>query len=148
MIMTIIITVISTILCAIMYRMGGSGNYPRQVRVIGIPFLLTIQAYIFGCHSWWLVLSFGLTIAAISTYWDFLMVLLFKIDYDNFWLHGFMLGVAAAPIAYVTGHWWLFAARCMIMAIFMGVWCALWGWDIAEETGRGAIIPATFFMIF
>lgn len=139
--MSMISTVIASILCAVLYRMGGSGNYPRQARIVGVPAVTCALAFILGCHSWWLLLAMGLMVGMLSTYWDFFF------GFDNFWFHGFMLGVAAAPIAYVTGHWLGFALRCVIMAVFMGVWCKVWKWDIAEETGRGAIIPATIFLI-
>lgn len=141
--MNVIIAVVFSLLAATAYRAGGSGRYPRAVRVVGIPLLLALQAFLSGVHSWWVLLSIPLTIGAISTYWDFLT----GGEYDNYWLHGFMLGIAAAPIAYVSGHWWLFIARCFILAVFMGVWCAIWKWDIAEETGRGFVLPATLLMI-
>lgn len=139
---SILLTLLVSLACAVMYRMGGSGNYPRQVRVVGVPFLTTLLAYLLGVHSWWLLLAFVAMIGAISTYWD----VIFN-DWDNFWFHGFMLGVACFPIAIATGHWWLFGIRCVVLALFMGIWSYTWKWDIAEETGRGFIIPATLFMI-
>lgn len=138
----ILLILCASLASATLYRMGGSGRYPRQARVIGIPLLTTALAYLLGVHSWWLVLSFGLTIASISTYWDFACN-----NWDNHYLHGFFIGLSAFPIAIVTGHWWLFIARALILAVFMGLWSRLWGWDIAEETGRGFVIPATLWMV-
>jgi hypothetical protein len=83
----------------------------------------------------------GLMIAAISTYWDFLF------GYDNFWFHGFMLGVSVAPIAYATGHWWLFLALVIVRTVFMGAWSKFIGWDVLEESGRYASLPTTIWMI-
>ena len=140
--MNIATAVVFSVICAVLYRCGGSGRYPRAVRVVGIPILLALEAFLMGVHSWWVLLSIPITIGAISTYWDFL-----DGDYDNFWLHGFILGLSAAPIAYASGHWWLFGARCLVLAVFMGVWCLIWKWDIAEETGRGFSLGVTMLMI-
>lgn len=132
-----------SIACAVTGRMGGSGRYPRQVRVIGVPFLCTVLAYILGCHNWlMLILSMGLSIGSISTYWDFMFH-----DTDNFFMYGFMLGIAAAPIAYATGHWWLFVALVALRTLFIGLWCKFVGWDVAEESIRYASLPATIWMI-
>ena len=66
---------------------------------------------------------------------------------DNFWMHGFFVGVAAAPIAYATGHWWLFLLRCAILCIWSGVWSRIWKWDVAEESGRLLPLIPTLYMI-
>lgn len=136
------IIILFSIACAVLGRAGGSGNYPRQVRVIGVPFLCTILAYILGCHNWlMLFLSMGLMIAAISTYWDFLF------GYDNFWFHGFMIGVSAAPVAYASGYWLYFLLRVAVLTCFIGLWCKFVGWDVLEESGRYASLPATLWMV-
>ena len=139
MILTIILF---SVACGVLGRMGGSGKYSRLTRVIGVPFLCTLLAYILGCHNYlMLLLSMGLMVAAISTYWDFLF------GYDNFWFHGFMLGIATLPIAYDTGHWLGFVALVAIRTIFIGLWCKFVGWDVAEEFGRYASLPVTVLLI-
>jgi len=131
-------TIIASILAAILYRMGGSGNYPRQARMVGVPLVTTLATLVMGVHSWSLILYMGLMVGAISTYWDFLFN-----DEDNFYLHGFMIGIAALPLMMAGVHWYAIIARSFILALFMGIWCKVWKWDIAEETGRGFSIVAT-----
>lgn len=141
----ILLTLLISLASATMYRMGGSGRYPRQVRVVGVPCLTALLAFLTGVHSWWVLLSIPITIGAISTYWDFLYPK--EKNFDNFWLHGFFIGLAAFPIAIATGHWWMFAVRCVLLAVIIGSWSAIWKWDVAEEAGRGFAIPATIWMI-
>ena len=142
----ILLILCASLICAVLYRMGGSGNYPRQTRIIGVPFITYLLSFFLGVHSFWLFLAFVLTIGAISTYWDFLWAK--ERNFDNFWLHGWFIGLAAFPVALSTGHWWLFFIRCILLAVFMGIWSHwIWKWDIAEETGRGFIVPATIWMI-
>ena len=139
---TILSTLFVSIACAILYRMGGSGNYPRWTRVIMVPLATTLLAFLLGVHSWWILLSIPLTIGAISTYYD----VLYK-NFDNHWLHGLGIGLAAFPIAIVTGHWWLFAVRCILLAVLEGGWSAICKNGVVEENGRGFFIPATLWMI-
>jgi hypothetical protein len=138
----IVIILVSSILAAFCYRAGGSGRWPRWLRVVGIPLLLALPVFLLGVHSWWVLLSIPLTIASISTYFD-----IWFNDTDNYWVHGFFVGLAAFPIAIATGHWIGFVVRCFILAVFMGIWCVVFKWDVFEETGRGASIPATLWMI-
>ena len=141
----IIVSIIFGLLAGVLYRCGGSGRYPRYLRVIGVPALTTLLSLILGCHNpIALAVFFGLMVASISTYWDFA----FK-DWDNYWVHGFMIGISAVPIAYITGHWWMFVFRCIGLAVFMGIWCyGIFEWDVAEEVGRGFVIPSTMFLLF
>lgn len=141
--MNIFLVIVFSILAGVAGRMGGSGKYPRQVRVVGVPFLCTLLAYILGCHNYLILfISMVLMVVAISTYWDFLF------GYDNFWFHGFMLGIATAPIAYVTGEWIGFIALVAIRTVFIGLWCKFVGWDVAEEFGRYASLPLTTPLLF
>jgi hypothetical protein len=138
----IIIVIVFSVLSGVMGRMGGSGRFPRQVRVIGVPFIQTLLFFLFGVHAWWsLLISFGLTIAAISTYWDFLY------KFDEFYTHGFFIGLSAFTIALVTGHWWLFAIRTIMLTVFIGVWSALISNTVWEESGRYTSIPLTAWMV-
>jgi len=98
---------IGAVIGGILYRMGGSGNYPRQVRIIGVS---ALSVLILAILKWeiglWLCLayfvSFGICIGALSTYWDFL----FK-DVDNFYMHGFMIGLSYIALAWFGFAWGL-----------------------------------------
>jgi hypothetical protein len=105
--------------------------------------LCAALAYLYGVHSWWVILSIPLTGAALSTYWD---DKLFN-GVDNFWFHGLMVGLAAFPIAIASGHWWLFALRAVVMAVWMGAW-SWWIKDAdLEEFGRYTVCGATVWML-
>ena len=149
-----IITFISGLLTGFFGWCGGRGDdywrkHPRWPRwllrswvrdwLIGPVVVAT--AYLLGVHSWWILLTIGLTGAALSTYWDFLF------GFDNFWFHGFVIGIAGAPIAYVTGHWWMFALRCLILAVWMGVWSLAWKDADIEEGGRYVLVGSTVWLI-
>jgi hypothetical protein len=69
--------------------------------------------------SWWLLILILATGGALSTYWDELF------GYDNFWFHGFMVGLASFPIAIITDEWLLWGVRCLILAVWMGGWSAI-----------------------
>jgi len=103
-----------------------------------IAFGLLTNIHPFNALGWVMVaLSLGLSIGAISTYWDFLFN-----DNDNFYMHGLMLGLASLPLL-VTIHWWGILARCLVMTVGMGLWSKKIDNDIMEEFGRGFLITAT-----
>jgi hypothetical protein len=140
--MTIAIFIIASVLCGILGRMGGSGNYPRQARTMGIPLLCValIALYGFNLAYWWVyIITFGLLCASISTYWDFLF------GYDNFWFHGFMIGLALTPISIVTGHWLGVSLTIALYTLWMGFWSKIINWDVAEEFIRYCIVPIGVF---
>ena len=149
-----VISIISTILTAFFGWSGGRGDdywkaHPRWPRwilqswtrdwIIG-P-VLAAAAYLLGVHSFWIIASILTTGAALSTYWDELF------GYDCFWFHGLVIGLAAFPIAFVTGHWWMFGIRALILAAWMGIWSYLIDDAGLEEAGRYAILGATIQMI-
>lgn len=139
--MKISILILLCVLSGVLGRMGGSGRYPRQVRVIGIPLMLTIIAFFLGVHAWWALLLFcGLSIGAVSTYHDYLGA-------DNFWVHGAALGLASFPLAVVTGHWWMLLLRVIVLAVWMGAWSLIWKNAVVEEYGRYFPLPVSMLLI-
>jgi hypothetical protein len=138
----ILIITFASVLCGLLGRMGGSGNYPRQSRVVGIPAILCILAYIFGVHSWWLLLSFVLLCASVATYFDFLFH-----DVDNFWFHGFMIGLSLAPIALANDRLFYLIPAMALSCFWMGEWSEMCVWDVAEEFGRYAILPVVLLFV-
>jgi hypothetical protein len=151
--MSLLISLASGILCALFGWSGGRGDdyskkhgYPAWMfkswtRDWLIAPLCALTAVLLGVHSWIVIFSIPLIGAALSTYWE----PLFK--RHNFWFHGFMVGVACFPIALVTGHWWMFVARSLLLALWMGGWSALISDADGEEAGRYFIMGSTLWMI-
>lgn len=132
-------------LSGLLYRLGGIGKpYNTKFRDLGIPTInLLVALFIFpvSCHWWAHVLVFGCMFGALTTYWDFI----FK--EDNFYAHGFMIGLSSIWYVFFTHHWDAFAIHCLGLALFMGLWSDLIGKDTIEEFGRGAIIPPSNFFL-
>ena len=68
---------------------------------------------------------------------------------DNFFMHGFFIGLGAFPLIWAGIPWWLILLRSIILAVFMG---GLNWWvhkykipksDWIEELGRGFAITIT-----
>jgi hypothetical protein len=136
-----ILFIIATILCAILGRMGGASGFNTKFRDMGVPFVACLYAFLLGCHSWWLILSFGLMFGALTTYWDFLF------GYDQFYFHGLVIGVATAPIALVTGHWLHFLGVVVLSSLWMGFWSKVIKWDVLEEGVRYCVVPAAVWLV-
>lgn len=139
-IINIITSILGTIISSIFYRMGGAGSQwgkdNKLWRRIGVPLVVTLVSFVLGIHNpIVLLLSFGLLVGSLSSY------------EGNFYVHGLLCGLATLPIAYITGHWWLFVLRCVILSIWAGLWSKYWNWDIAEEMGRLLPLIPTLSMI-
>ena len=80
---------------------------------------------------------------AMTTYWD----KAFGEKEANYWLHGFMIGVAYTPYAIYMASPLSLVARCFFLAIFMGTWCKVFSNDWFEEMGRGFIIPISILLM-
>jgi hypothetical protein len=151
--MTWAISIIAGVLTAGFGWCGGRGRdyadkhrlprwmFESWVRDWLIAPLCPLVALLLGVHGWWLLLSIPLIGGACSTYWKFLP------GGVNFWVHGFMIGVAAFPIAMASGHWWLFITRSLLLAIWMGAWSLLISEPNLEESGRYSMVGATIFML-
>lgn len=133
-----------SLLCAVLYRCGGSGNYPRYFRTAFIPMIVALFAFILGVKSYWLLLMIPLTVGAISTYLDEAP---WNHGVDSHWQHGLLVGLAAFPICIVTGHWWLFAFRVIILTVWAGVWSRIFKDAVIEELGRLAPLIPTVYML-
>ena len=143
-IMIIVLIVMLSVLTGYLYRLGGSNVNTRpsflrwKPRDVLCNLVSLLAVYLVGIRGeWWAwVLVFGITWGALSSYHDYIS------GKDNFWLHGFFIGLALFPLViWGTLSWQLLLFRAFVLAIFMGVWCLLWGWDLAEEWGRGASLP-------
>jgi hypothetical protein len=58
--------------------------------------------------------AIALTGAALTAYWDTIF------GFDNFWFHGFMVGLGAFPMFWYGSAWWIILVRAIILAVFMG----------------------------
>lgn len=138
--MKLVVILIASLLCGILGRLGGWKQ--TKLRDLGIPTVVTILLILLGVRNpIALFLSFGLMFAALTTYWDFLF------GYDNFYAHGFFIGIATLPIAVVIQHWFGFFCMVTLYTIWMGLWSKIISWDVAEEFGRYAIIPFGIYLL-
>lgn len=145
-------TIFATAMTAVLYRLGGLGKDGHK-RYPWIPKALC-HSYVRDagitavCFAWMLrfypsvgamthIISAIAMYAFLTTYWDRVF------GEDNFYAHGFGVGVAYLLYAVDTGLWLQFIARVIVMSLFMGAWCRWLTNDNAEELGRGLVIGAT-----
>jgi hypothetical protein len=146
----IIVGILATILSSVLYRAGGYGKpFKTWIRDWLIPLIL-YSTIAFICVPKHLLGYICLTVAilptggALTSYWDFL----FK-GKDNFYFHGFMIGLGAFPLYWYGSHWYFILLRAILLAISFG----LLNWyvnkkavphsDDIEEFSRGALIALT-----
>jgi len=147
---TILLLFVASALSAILYRAGGMSkdkeakpkwipNWLRRswVRDWLCPACFFLALSVFCQPSSLLalglvLLSYGLSGAALSTYWDWIT------GEDNFWLHGVGCGLATIPLV-VFVPWWILLIRLVVCGVGMGMWSKWIGDDVVEEIGRGAI---------
>ena len=140
--------------------LGGDGRksfpsvpgwfFGRQTRLVGCSTCRILAVLVVGVQApWWCdLLVMGLTVGALSTYWDFLF------GFDNFWFHGFMIGVATLPYVFFGVSIWAWLVQAVALAVFMGVLCHVldrvhrfFGKNYVEEPGRGASIPLSALLL-
>lgn len=152
MILKILVTLFLSIGVGILYRMGGSGNYPRYLRPLGMSLGLLFELLILGYFHWTLILCMGAIYGLSTTYFK-------KKGSDAKWwnwiLVGVAFGISVLPIVLVYHHWLGFALRTVFLSGFIPVWSLkisnglayhfrkVWGDDVIEEWGRGFIAIAT-----
>lgn len=141
------VTLVGTVLSAILYRMGGSDKYNTKARDIGVPITTLLIAIV--CFSGilssklWIALaiSFLLEFGSLTTYWK-------KKGTDAMWFNwmftGFAYSMATLPVAFVTGNWLGFGIRTVILTASTTIWSEAISKDTWEEWGRGALINATY----
>lgn len=130
------------------YRAGGTGGkwyLNTKVRDLGCPLATYSALLLFWYPANWfgwlmLFLAFGLTFGALTTYFDWLF------GYDNFYMHGFILGLAALPLAWVGITWWIILIRAILLGIAIGMWSKLIKWDVIEEWGRGFLLTISILL--
>ena len=145
-----------------LYRMGGCGpadlqsewawvpapirNFPKKRDILANLVTLGAAGLVGISGPWWAwLLSFGIMWGALSTYHDEMFYNWMK-PKDNFWLHGFFIGLAMLPLAFF-GDPLSLGIRVLAVAILMGVWSKINGNATIEELGRGFIMPITFGLV-
>ena len=135
-----------SILSAICYRLGGMGGFKgaKLIRRLGcalIALWLWFILYAFEISYIWAYGAFvGLNYLALSTYHDYL-------GEDNFWVTGLGYSLAALPLAYISGHWIGYFARCIVCILLIGYWSKKTSNSTIEELGRGFIYTASLPML-
>ena len=94
-----------------------------------------------------LIISFGLTCAALSTYWKKKGT---DATFKNYLLHGAGIALAMLPYSIATHHYIGFAIRGVLLPPLIALWATKmnrpilwWQTDVVNEFGRGAIIGLT-----
>lgn len=139
MILKTFIIITSSILSAVLYRMGGSAYYNTKYRDIGCALISTLLiGYLVSWH-WTLILVFGLTWAALTTYW--------KAGPKAYWFHWLFTGMgyslSVLPFCIAEGHWIGLLVRTVVLSLLTMIWSEINGNAVKEELGRGFLIPAT-----
>jgi hypothetical protein len=144
-----------SLLAGLAGRLGGVGKpWSTKIRDLGVPTILTLTLILLGLRTpfLWLILAyfcqFGLVFGACTTYLDTIF------GYDNFFASGAMVAAASFPISIITGHWWIFAARAILLAVIWGSlnrWLPerilFWRRDTVEEFCRYAAVIGTAPML-
>ena len=167
------IKILLSILSAIFYRLGGLKGFNTKFRDFGCPTiaLLFMLKYGSGYSFWTHFLAFGLTFGALTTYWDksknkfkdtICQAINWQYPEDNFYLHGYFVGIAYIPYVIergfsgglVTPGMVVLTLRALLLGILMGGLNYLVHnkihvkhTDWIEELFRGLIIVATLQML-
>lgn len=154
--------IIATLLSAFCYRIGGMSKESAKQHFPWFPqvlvkswfrdvncTLLTLGYFLLFLPilDWWWYLAFcGSAYGAMTTYHDERFYNWMK-PKDNFALHGIGIGLASLFVLIPAGYWFWGTMRMLILALFMGIWCAVFSDDFIEEFGRGGIIQATLAIL-
>jgi hypothetical protein len=151
-----------TLLCAVLsgffYHCGGLGKdkseegwiplFLRQswMRDWVIPaFSLVILFTWWKPNVWWGYLlsipAYGIMGGALSTYWDWLC------GEDNFFIHGFFVGLSFFPFYWAGLHWYMILANAIVSGLLMWWLCVRTGKAWLEENGRGFIAAITRLLL-
>ena len=149
--MKILIVILLSVLCGVLYRMGGSKNWNTKFRDIGSSLCMAISIIVlFGVHRWveavTLIVSAGIMFGALTSYRYFLK----KPDDYTCWyymLHGFFVALAILPWAIADQHLTGMILRAAVCGLAVGAWSGVMRWDIGEEFGRGFIMCSSLLLL-
>jgi len=153
--MSIFLFLFLCLLGGVFYRLGGSSlniKFKTKIRDLGVPLvglvcLLILMPYralwaYWGAMAWFVGLSFG----SLCTYWDHWGT--DDVQWYEWTLTGFVMGLAALPIAIYTGRYIGFTIRTLILTVFMPFsnklqFKVLWDKTDGVEGSRGFLFIAT-----
>lgn len=139
-------TIILSIICAVTYRMGGSGNYPRWTRQVGIMICTISELILLGYIHWTLILCAGAIYGLSTTYFK-------KKGTNAKWFNWMFVGmgfsIAILPLVLVYHNWIGFGIRSAVCTLLVVAWSEANGNAVWEEGGRGVIpiITLPFLLI-
>jgi len=133
-------------LSACFYRAGGIGkpfrSWMRDWTIPGLVIIVMVFVLKIKAPWWAYLISYPLMGGALTTYLDSIF------GYDNFYAHGFLIGLGILPIVIWGSLGWIpFLLRAGVLGLFMGLWCKWFKNDIVEECGRGFFIIATLLIL-
>lgn len=109
------------------------------VRDCGCSLISCLMIGYFIAWHWTLILVFGLTWGALTTYW--------KRGHNSHWYNWLMTGagysLATLPYVIYDGNWEGFVSRTIMLSGSTMIWSELNGNAVWEECGRGALIVLT-----
>jgi len=139
MVTKILLTLLLLSLSGLFYRLGGIGKpFKSWMRDWVCPLWGYLSLLVWWQPSTvlgWLMFipAYGLSGGALSTYWDELF------GYDNFYMHGFMCGIASFPLIFAGIAWRSVLLSGVVGGVLMGLLCQLFSDVWVEEGGRGVI---------
>ena len=141
MIIAGILLTLLAVLAGITYRMGGSGNWDRLWRMIGVTLCALAGMWVLHIWHWSLLLCAPVMGLALSTYWKVLNKWFGDTTEDAHWYnwvaHGVGVGLAFVPYGLATHTMWVVLGRAVVLGLVMAVWSELNEDVVWEENGRG-----------
>lgn len=146
-----VLTAALAALAGIFYRMGGSGNYPRWVREVGVGCVLNFEFWVLGIWNWGAFLCLG-SVWIESTYFK----IKGKAGAFSWILVGVSFSIATLPwllwedlVSKRYSSWKGYTIRVFVCTVLTAFWqlylsdkVAKWlktTKDITDENGRGVI---------
>lgn len=125
-----------SVVSSVAYRCGGSGNYGRWVRPVGLMLSQTMVLVLLGYIHWTLILCAGAIYGLSTSYYK-------RKGSDataiNWALVGLAFSISVIPIVLVYHNWLGFGIRTLACTVLVTAWSQWHGNAVWEECGRGAI---------
>jgi len=139
MLIKIIIVILSSIICSVLYYFGGETNYNTKIRDIGCPViscgLVAWHFYPLTPMGWtWLIISFLCSFGSMTTYWKGDKV---DVKWYHWLITGMIYSLAMLPFCWFMGLWVQLIIRTIILAIIIMFWSEKIDDVFLEAGGRG-----------